>query len=56
VELVDIELEKAPIARVKIRYEYRPQLVRLGVLPSLESPLDRRERAHGFGSYCPEPR
>jgi hypothetical protein len=56
VELVDIELEKAPVARVKIRYEYRPQLVRLGVLPQLESPLDRRERARGFGNYCPEPR
>ena len=56
VELVDIELEKAPVARVRIRYEYRPQLVRLGVLPQLESPLDRRERARGFGDYCPEPR
>ena len=56
VELVDIELEKTPVASVKIRYEYRPQLVRLGVLPQLESPLDRRERARGFGNYCPEPR
>lgn len=56
VELVEIELEKVPAARVTIRYEFRPQLVRLGVLPQLESPLDRRERARGFANYCPEPR
>jgi hypothetical protein len=56
VELVDIELEKNPAATVRIRYEFRSQLVSLGVLPPLESPLDRRERARGFGNYCPEPR
>jgi len=56
VEMVDIDLESSPAARVTIRYEFHPQLVRLGVLPQLETPLDRRERARGFGSYCPEPR
>ncbi len=57
VELVDIDLEKAPAASVRIRYEFRPQLVKLGVLPPVyESPLDRRERARGFGNYCPEPK
>jgi hypothetical protein len=56
VEMVDINLESAPAARVTIRYEFHPQLVRLGVLPQLETPLDRRERARGFGNYCPEPR
>ena len=56
VETVDIDLESAPAARVTIRYEFHPQLVRLGVLPQLETPLDRRERARGFGNYCPEPR
>lgn len=56
VEMVDIDLESAPAARVTIRYEFHPQLVRLGVLPRLETPLDRREHARGFGDYCPEPR
>jgi len=56
VERVDIDLEEVPAATVRIRYEFRPQLVKLGVLPAFESPLDRRERAHGFGNYCPEPR
>ena len=55
VEMVDIDLESAPAARVTIRYEFHPQLVRLGVLPRLETPLDRREHARGFASYCPEP-
>jgi hypothetical protein len=56
VEMVDIDLESSPAARVTIRYEFHPQLVRLGVLPQLETPLDRRERARGFGNYCPEPK
>lgn len=56
VETVDIDLESTPAARVTIRYEFHPQLVRLGVLPRMETPLDRREHARGFGEYCPEPR
>ena len=56
VELVDIDLESTPAAKMSIRYEFHPQLVRLGVLPGPKSPLDRREHAQGFGSYCPEPR
>ena len=56
IEMVDIDLESTPAARVALRYEFHPQLVRLGVLPQVESPLDRREHAQGFGSYCPEPR
>ena len=55
VEMVDIDLESAPAARIAIRYEFHPQLVRLGVLPRLETPLERREHAHGFTNYCPEP-
>ena len=52
VEAVDIDLDSTPIASARIRYEFRPQLVKLGVL--LEpSPLERREGARGF---CPEPR
>jgi hypothetical protein len=55
VETVHLDLEKVPVAVVRIRYEFRPQLVRLGVLPRIESPLERREHAHGFETYCPEP-
>jgi len=54
VQSVDIDLEPEPAASVRIRYEFRPQLVKLGVLPSVISPLERRERAHGFSEYCPE--
>ena len=49
VEEVDINLERTPIAALAIRYEFRPQLVKLGVFNA--DPLERRERARGF---CPE--
>lgn len=52
---VDLDLEKAPAARIRIRYEFRPQLVRLGLLPPDGDRLARRERARGFDRYCPEP-
>ncbi|MFA6955950.1 MAG: hypothetical protein WC538_08785 [Thermoanaerobaculia bacterium] len=52
---VEVDLESNPIAKVRIRYEFRPQLVKLGVLPRHETPLDRRENARGFEKYCPEP-
>ena len=51
---VSIDLDPHPIARARIRYEFRPQLVKLGVLDRVRSPLERRERARGF-EYCPEP-
>ncbi|HEV7488880.1 MAG TPA: hypothetical protein VGQ65_24685 [Thermoanaerobaculia bacterium] len=54
VEMIDLDLESTPVASVRIRYEYRPQLVKLGILSSRISPLDRRERASGFETYCPE--
>lgn len=50
VEEVDVALERQPIATIAIRYEFRPQLLKLGVLDG--DPLERRERARGF---CPEP-
>jgi hypothetical protein len=57
VRQVSLDLESTPAASVSIRYEYRAQLVRLGVLPGVADPLDRRERAGGFdGSFCPEPK
>jgi hypothetical protein len=52
---VDVDLERTPAARVRIRYEFRPQLVKLGVLPGEEDRLARRERSRGFDGYCPEP-
>lgn len=54
VERVDIDLDPQPISTVRIRYEFRPQLVKLGVLRDGRSPLERREKAKGF-EYCPEP-
>lgn len=51
---VHLDLESAPAASVDIRYEYRAQLVRLGVLPDAD-PLSRRQNAHGFDkSFCPD--
>lgn len=55
VDRIDIDLESRPAARVRIRYEYREQLVALGLLPRENiGRLDRRERASGF-AWCPEP-
>jgi hypothetical protein len=55
---VAIDVVREPVARVRVRYEYRPELVKLGVLPREVEPypLDRREHARGFESYCPESR
>jgi hypothetical protein len=58
VEQVWLDLESAPVQDVNIRYEFRPQLVRLGILPAgpTVDPLQRREGAHGFTpGFCPEP-
>ena len=58
VQQVWLDLEDAPAQAVNIRYEFRPQLVRLGILPRA-MPADRlhqRERARGFEpGFCPEP-
>lgn len=59
VRRVRLDLEDRPSTTVRIRYEYRPELVALGVLPRpvLDDPLERREQAHGFldGGFCPDP-
>lgn len=53
---VHIDLDPRPIASMRIRYEFRPQLVKLGVLVAGHpSPIERREKARGFEHYCPEP-
>ena len=46
-----IDLEQTPAQTENIRYEYRAQLVRLGIFPATEEVVDtlqRRERARGF--------
>ena len=53
-----LDLEDTPAQTVNIRYEFRPQLVKLGILPpaSTPDPLDRRERARGFEpGFAPVP-
>jgi hypothetical protein len=53
-----LDLEDRPSQTVMIRYEYRPQLVALGILPQARptGPLQRRERASGFEpGFSPEP-
>jgi hypothetical protein len=57
VKQVWLELEDTPAQTVTIRYEFRPQLVKLGILPSAHAadPLQRRERARGFEpEFSPE--
>jgi hypothetical protein len=58
VEHVDIDLENEPAAVVRLRYEFRPQLAALGVLPNDPDParIARRESARGFEEFCPEVR
>jgi hypothetical protein len=58
IEWVSLSLEDSPAHAVSIRYEFRPQLVKLGVLPPAPAadPLLRRERARGFEpGFAPEP-
>lgn len=55
VRAVELKLEDRPMESIRIRYEFRKQLVELGILPETPSPLERRERASGFDGYCPEP-
>ena len=53
-----LDLEESSAQIVNIRYEFRPQLVRLGVLPRVPEadPLTRREGARGFDDFAPVPR
>jgi hypothetical protein len=58
VEIVHLDLEASPTATIDIRYEYRSQLVRLGILPDAAAsgdPLTRRQGARGFDKgFCPD--
>lgn len=57
VRRVSLDLEGHPAAHLRVRYEYRPQLVSLGVLPRIDPSLERRERADGFTDFdfAPDP-
>jgi hypothetical protein len=58
IERVHFDAERSAAACLEIRYEYRPALVKLGLLPRVRptDPLDRRERAHGFEpGFAPDP-
>ena len=56
VQWIHFDEESAPAARIALRYEFRRELVRLGVLPRPDDALAARERAHGFEPrYAPEP-
>jgi hypothetical protein len=54
---VSLDLEDWPAHSMNIRYEFRPQLVSLGILPAPGfNPLERRERARGFEpGFSPDP-
>jgi hypothetical protein len=58
VQWVNMELESTPAATLNLRYEFRPVLVSMGILPALpgQDVLSRREGARGFTNFCPEPR
>jgi hypothetical protein len=60
VQRVYLDLEERPFATIHLRYEYRPILVQLGVMPPqiTGDPLLRREKAKGFreDEFCPEPK
>jgi hypothetical protein len=52
---VDFQEDPTPAASIALRYEFRPELVRLGVLSS-EGDLWAREKAQGFDrKYAPSP-
>lgn len=55
VRRVPFDAEPVPAARARIRYEFRAELVRLGVLPP-DRDLFGRERSRGFEpDYAPDP-
>jgi hypothetical protein len=55
VQWVAFEAESSAAARIALRYEFRAQLVRLGVLPRKDN-LFARDRARGFEhEYAPDP-
>src|SRR6185369_233947 len=55
VQWVRFDEEPTPVATIALRYEYRRELVRLGVFPS-EDDLYARDRSRGFDRpFAPDP-
>jgi hypothetical protein len=54
VEWIDMKLEERPTASVTVRYEYRNELVRMGIIPRRE-PNVIRPRNEDARRYAPEP-
>jgi hypothetical protein len=56
VQAIHLDLETSPVARLRIRYEFRSELIRMGVIRQGREwpPWDRREEAQGF-AWCPDP-
>jgi hypothetical protein len=55
VQWTDFEEDPTPAGRISLRYEFRPELIRLGVLPR-ENELYARDHARGFEQgYAPDP-
>ena len=55
----DLNLTDSQVRQIRTTVrEYRPQLVRLGILPdgpTAVDPLSRRQNAHGFDKgFCPD--
>jgi hypothetical protein len=56
VRWIDFDEDPDPAARIALRYEFRRELVRLGVLPRPDDALAARERSRGFEpDYAPDP-
>ncbi|HEY6930761.1 MAG TPA: hypothetical protein VJA66_13865 [Thermoanaerobaculia bacterium] len=56
IEWIDFQEDPRPVARMALRYEYRRELLRLGVFPRPGDELALRERARGFQpEYAPDP-
>jgi hypothetical protein len=60
VQYVKMDLDPNLVSSLSFRYEFRPVLVRLGILPpeSWRGALERRQQAAGFidEGFCPSPR
>jgi hypothetical protein len=56
VRWIEFDEEPDPAARIALRYEFRRELLRLGVLPRAGEGLAARERSRGFEpEYAPDP-
>lgn len=58
VERIHMELENRPFTVVTLRYEYRPQLVKLGILPAPDpyyTPRERKAPVAEANGFCPQP-